>query len=123
LPTIKNRVAQAVVKNALEPSWEARFEASSYGFRPGRSCQDAIEHGHSRLRAGKNCPNDRWILDADIQSAFDQINHEFILARLGPIPGRELVKQWLKHEFIQKTTSRKRKGRLEPPLRQPSSVW
>jgi RNA-directed DNA polymerase len=35
IPTIKNRVAQAVVKNALEPSWEARFEASSYGFRPG----------------------------------------------------------------------------------------
>lgn len=100
-PIIKNRVAQAVVKNALEPSWEARFEASSYGFRPGRSCQDAIEHCHSRLRAGKNCPNDRWILAADIQSAFDNINHDFILARLGPIPGRALVKQWLKAGYVE----------------------
>lgn len=40
--TIMNRVAQAVVKNALEPSWEARFESRSYGFRPGRSAHDAI---------------------------------------------------------------------------------
>ncbi len=101
LPTLKNRVAQAVVKNALEPSWEARFEANSYGFRPGRSCHDAIEYCHSRLRAGKNCPNDRWVLDADIQSAFDTISHDFILTRLGAIPGRELVKQWLKAGYVE----------------------
>jgi len=101
IPTMKNRVAQTVVKNALEPSWEARFEANSYGFRPGRSCQDAIEHCHARLRTGKNCPNDRWILDGDLQSAFDTINHDFILTRLGPIPGRELVKQWLKAGYVE----------------------
>ena len=101
IPTIRNRVAQAVVKNALEPSWEARFEASSYGFRPGRSCHDAIEHCHTRLRTGKNCPNDRWLLDADLQSAFDNIAHDFILTRLGAIPGRELVKQWLKAGYVE----------------------
>jgi RNA-directed DNA polymerase len=49
IPTIKNRIAQAIVKNAIEPSWEARFEANSYGFRPGRSCQDAIEQCWLRL--------------------------------------------------------------------------
>src|ERR671932_1645245 len=60
IPTVIDRCLQARVKNALEPRWEARFEASSYGFRPGRSCHDAIEHCHTRLRTGKNCPNDRW---------------------------------------------------------------
>src|SRR5262249_58933052 len=43
IPVIADRAAQALAKSALEPQWEARFEANSYGFRPGRSCQDAIE--------------------------------------------------------------------------------
>lgn len=66
IPTIMDRVAQAIMKNALEPSWEARFEANSYGFRPGRSCHDAIAQGHKRLQKGM----DTWILDADIRGAF-----------------------------------------------------
>jgi RNA-directed DNA polymerase len=48
IPCICERVAQAIVKNALEPSWEARFEAHSYGFRPGRSCHDAIQQSWIR---------------------------------------------------------------------------
>src|SRR5215210_2604408 len=43
IPTLNNRAAQALVKLALEPQWEAHFEPNSYGFRPGRSCHDAIE--------------------------------------------------------------------------------
>src|SRR6266581_8076359 len=43
LPVVIDRCLQAMVKNALEPSWEAKFEGTSYGFRPGRSCHDAIE--------------------------------------------------------------------------------
>ena len=43
IPVIMDRCHQNRAKNALEPEWEARFEARSYGFRPGRSCQDAIE--------------------------------------------------------------------------------
>lgn len=50
IPTIKDRVAQAIVKNALEPIWEALFEANSYGFRVGRSCHDAIEQCFLRLQ-------------------------------------------------------------------------
>ncbi|MBZ4317754.1 reverse transcriptase/maturase family protein, partial [Mycobacterium tuberculosis] len=70
--TIKNRVAQGVVKNALEPYCESKFESHSYGFRPGRSCHDASEQCWRRLnRHGK----DRWVLDADIKSAFDTICH------------------------------------------------
>jgi RNA-directed DNA polymerase len=82
-----------MVKQALEPYWEAKFESSSYGFRPGRSCQDAI--GRIYLLA---CPNRRkkWVVDADIKGAFDNINHDFLLNALGEAPGRELVRQWLK---------------------------
>ena len=43
IPTISNRAAQMLAKLALEPEWEAKFEPNSYGFRPGRSCQDAIQ--------------------------------------------------------------------------------
>ena len=43
IPTIGDRAKQALVKQALEPEWEARFEPNSYGFRPGRSCHDAID--------------------------------------------------------------------------------
>jgi RNA-directed DNA polymerase len=97
IPTVENRVAQAIVKNALEPSWEARFEPSSYGFRPGRSCQDAIDHCWIRLRKGM----DKWVLDADIKGAFDNISHDFILKTIGNIPGRELIKQWLKAGYVE----------------------
>ena len=92
IPARADRVAQAIVKNALAPSWEARFEANSYGFRPGRNCQDALAQSQSRLQKGR----DTWLLKADIQGAFDHVSHEAILAALGHTPGRELVKQGLK---------------------------
>jgi RNA-directed DNA polymerase len=96
--TIKNRVAQAVVKNALEPCWEARFEQHSYGFRPGRSAHDAIEQCFRRLN--KHC-GDIWVLDADIKAAFDNISHDFVLQQLGNIPGRGLIRKWLKAGYVE----------------------
>src|SRR3954454_8960475 len=70
IPTVKDRVMQAIVKMALEPEWESRFEANSYGFRPGRSCHDAIEAIHTTLNQ-KGCA--QWVLDADISGCFDNI--------------------------------------------------
>lgn len=64
IPTIIDRCLQAKVKNALEPSWEARFEGSSYGFRPGRGCHDAIGKIYNLARPNKR---KKWIVDADIQ--------------------------------------------------------
>lgn len=96
--TVKNRVAQTIVKNALEPSWEARFESHSYGFRPGRSCHDAIEQCWRRLNRRSK---DRWVLDADIKSAFDTISHDFILSAIGSIPGKELIRQWLNAGYVE----------------------
>ncbi len=96
--TIKNRTAQAMMKNALEPSWEARFESHSYGFRPGRATHDAIEQCFKRFQSrGLDC----WVLDADIKGAFDNISHSFILEKLGEIPGKALIKQWLKAGYVE----------------------
>ncbi|MDJ0583243.1 reverse transcriptase domain-containing protein [Crocosphaera sp.] len=98
IPTIKDRIAQAVVKNALEPIWEAKFEPNSYGFRIGRSCHDAIEQCFNRLTGGK----DTWILDADITGFFDNITHETILESIGKFPARNLIKLWLKAGYLDK---------------------
>lgn len=81
----------------MEPEWEAHFEANSYGFRPGRGCHDAIEQCHNRLRNGA----DTWVLDADIEGAFDNISHEFLLGRINNTPGKELIKQWLKAGYVE----------------------
>src|SRR5947207_907640 len=99
IPTTTDRCLQAKAKNALEPSWEARFEGSSYGFRPGRGCHDAIMKIYSLAR-----PNNRkkWVVDADIKGCFDNIDHQFLLDTIGPIPGRELIKQWLKAGYVDK---------------------
>jgi RNA-directed DNA polymerase len=79
IPTGKDRVMQAIVKAALEPEWEARFEANSYGFRPGRGTMDAIEAIHITL---SQRGSSRWILDADISGCFDNIDQEVLLAKL-----------------------------------------
>lgn len=68
IPTILDRVMQAIVKLALEPKWEARFEANSYGFRPKRCTMDAIEAIHTNMNQ-KGCSE--YVLDADISGCFD----------------------------------------------------
>jgi RNA-directed DNA polymerase len=98
IPVVIDRCIQAMVKNALEPSWEARFEGSSYGFRPGRGCHDAIGKIYDLARPNKR---KKWVVDADIQGAFDHISHAFLLTTLGSVPGRELVRQWLKAGYME----------------------
>jgi RNA-directed DNA polymerase len=72
IPTMLDRVMQALVKLALEPEWEPRFEANSYGFRPGRCTMDGIEALHRTLsKPGSS----QWILDADIAKCFDVATH------------------------------------------------
>ena len=96
IPTVRDRVAQAIVKNALEPEWESQFETNSYGFRPGRSCHDAIEQCFLRLKKGRHT----WVLDADIKGFFDNVAHESIQKNIGSFPCSELIKEWLKAGFI-----------------------
>jgi RNA-directed DNA polymerase len=72
IPVIMDRCHQARVRQALEPEWEARFEARSYGFRPGRGCHDAIESLFNTL-AGRGTRV--WILDADLAGALEAWSH------------------------------------------------
>jgi RNA-directed DNA polymerase len=99
IPVIMDRCHQARVRNALEPEWEARFEPRSYGFRPGRSCADAI----ASLYVTLNGPRAQrvWILDADLLAAFDHLDHGHILRQLGAFPARELVARWLRAGVIE----------------------
>jgi len=93
IPVLMDRCHQQRVRHALEPEWEARFEPRSYGFRPGRSCQDAI------AAIFITCAGPRakrvWALDADLAAAFDKIGHSFLLSQLGSFPARDMIRDWL----------------------------
>ncbi len=92
IPVVFDRACQAVAKQALEPQGEAVFEADSYGFRPGRSAQDAIAAIFINIRQ-----KSKYVLDADIKGCFDNIEHQALLEKLRTYPAmRRLVKGWLK---------------------------
>src|SRR5664280_2403988 len=76
IPVIADRCLQAQVSAALEPEWEARFESRSYGFRPGRSCQDAMQSIFVTAR-GTTCKR-QWVLDADVAACLDVCSYCFL---------------------------------------------
>ena len=90
IPTMKDRARQALAKMALEPEWEAVFEPNSYGFRPGRSCHDAIEQIYTAMR------KEKYVLEADIKGCFDNIAHEALLDKINDPELRPILKKWLK---------------------------
>ncbi|WP_329474530.1 group II intron reverse transcriptase/maturase [Kribbella sp. NBC_01484] len=76
IPTVADRVVQAALKLVLEPIFEADFEPVSYGFRPRRRAQDAVAEIHYFGTRGY-----RWVLDADIEAAFDNVSHSTVMDR------------------------------------------
>ena len=100
IPTMHDRALQGVVKNAIEPEWEAVFEPNSYGFRPGRACQDAISQIKVCIEK-----KPKYVLDADISKCFDKINHKALLKKLGYTGKvRQQIKAWLKSGVIDNNT-------------------
>jgi len=92
IPTMLDRSKQALAKMALEPEWEAKFEPNSYGFRPGRSCHDAIAAIFLAIRY-----KPKFVLDADIKGCFDNINREALLKKLHTYTNlRHAIKGWLR---------------------------
>src|SRR5438045_9553397 len=77
LPAVADKVVQAALKLVLEPIFEADFEPVSYGFRPVRRAHDAIAEIHQFGTRGY-----RWVLDADIEAAFDNLAHSALLGRV-----------------------------------------
>ena len=98
IPTINDRALQALVKIALEPEWEAKFEPNSYGFRPGRSCHDAIGAIFVSIRYKA-----KYVLDADIAKCFDRIDHNALLDKVKTYPSlRRQLRCWLKSGVMER---------------------
>jgi RNA-directed DNA polymerase len=88
---VRDRAAQTLVRLALEPEWEARFEPNSFGFRPGSSAHDALEMLFTGI-----CKKPKYVLDADIAVCFERIDHAALLAKLGTFPARRrAIRGWL----------------------------
>jgi RNA-directed DNA polymerase len=95
IPTMKDRAMQALHKLALEPVAETLADGNSYGFRPERSCADAIEQSFRGL-GNKYCAN--WILEGDIKSCFDEISHDWLMNNIPMDKG--ILRKWLKAGYI-----------------------
>lgn len=96
IPTMRDRAKQFLLLMALEPEWEAKFEPNSYGFRPGRSCQDARAAICQTLKQKA-----KYVFDADIDNCFPSIAHEPLLNKLNTIPQfRKQIRSWLEAGIV-----------------------
>jgi len=117
IPVLLDRAHQALVKLALDPQWEARFEPDSYGFRPGRSCHDAIAALFKQVVFAP-----KYVLDADIKGCFDNISITALLTKLDTPPAlRRAIRAWLYAGVMDKgtvvpTTSGVPQGGIISPL-------
>ena len=92
IPTLEDRAKQCLVKMALEPEWEARFETNSYGFRPGYGTSDAKWVIARQLQGGP-----KYFLDADIKGCFDNVEHRYLIKKLNTMKMFEYqILAWLK---------------------------
>jgi RNA-directed DNA polymerase len=97
IPTMKDRAKQCLLKIALEPEWEAKFDTNSYGFRPGYSTADAKWVISRQIQGGP-----KYFLDADIKGCFDNISHDYLLKKLQTFGMFEnQIKAWLKAGILE----------------------
>lgn len=99
IPTVKDRIVQTALKMTIEPIFEAQFRPGSYGFRPGRSCKDALRDVDRLLKEGFT-----HVVDADLKGYFDTIPHDRLMGRVGETisDGRilALIDGFLKQEIM-----------------------
>lgn len=100
IPTVRDRVVQAAVVNVIEPIFERDFAEHSYGFRPGRSCKDALRRVDDQLKHGHV-----HVVDVDLKGYFDSIPHDRLLARLetkiADGPTLRLIESFLKADILE----------------------
>lgn len=96
IPTVRDRIAQEVVKHFMEVRIDAKFHPNSYGYRPMKSAHDALR------QVRQNCLSQNWVIDMDISNFFDEIDHELMLKAVDHILGEDekwwvliYVKRWL----------------------------
>ncbi len=99
IPVVKDRIVQTAVKLVIEPIFEAAFHPSSYGFRPGRRCRDALREVDGLIKEGYS-----FVVDADLEGYFDSIPHERLMERVEEriIDGRVLglIRGWLDQDIV-----------------------
>ena len=78
IPTVQDRFIQQLLLQVLTPVFDPKFSEHSYGFRPGRSAQDAVRAAQKYAQEGKD-----WVVDLDITKFFDQVNHDILMGRIG----------------------------------------
>ncbi|MEN0006892.1 MAG: reverse transcriptase domain-containing protein, partial [Bacteroidota bacterium] len=77
IPTVLDRLIQQALQQVLSPLYEPTFSAHSYGFRPKRNAQQAVQKSQGYVREGK-----RWVVDLDLSKFFDEVNHDRLLSKL-----------------------------------------
>ena len=80
IPTVQDRFIQQLLLQALTPIFDPEFSEHSYGFRPGRSAQDAVRAAQQYAQGGKD-----WVVDIDITKFFDHVNHDILLGRIAQV--------------------------------------
>jgi RNA-directed DNA polymerase len=99
IPAVKDRIVQTAMKLVIEPIFEAAFQPVSYGFRPGRGCHDALREVDRLIKEGYT-----FVVDADLESYFDSIPHERLVARVeerisdGGV--LDLIRGWLEQDIL-----------------------
>ena len=86
IPTVQDRFIQQLLLQALTPIFDPPCSEHSYGFRPGRSAQDAVEAAQEYAQEGKD-----WVVDIDITKFFDHVNHDILMGRIAPAIGDRRV--------------------------------
>ena len=121
IPTISDRVAQTVIKNQIEARFEKIFHPNSYGYRPGRNAHQALD------QVRNNCWKYNWVIDLDIKSFFDEIDHDKLLKALDKHVSESWVKLYIKRwlqsptvtkqgVLIERTTGTPQGGVISPLL-------
>jgi RNA-directed DNA polymerase len=77
IPTVQDRYIQQMLLQVMTPIFEPKFSEHSYGFRPGRSAQDAVRAAQKYVQGGKE-----WVVDIDIAKFFDHVNHDILMGRI-----------------------------------------
>ncbi|WP_201276160.1 group II intron reverse transcriptase/maturase [Methylotetracoccus oryzae] len=100
IPTVQDRIVQTALKLVIEPIFEVQFLATSFGFRPGRGCKEALREVDRLLKAGYT-----QVVEADLKGYFDRIPHERLMARVASSvsDGRvlDLIRGWLEQDILQ----------------------
>jgi RNA-directed DNA polymerase len=78
IPTVQDRFIQQMMLQVLTPIFDPQFSEHSYGFRPGRKAQDAVQAAQKYAQEGKD-----WVVDIDIAKFFDHVNHDILMGRIG----------------------------------------